>query len=76
VPPDSQCLALLLQANRAQRFDLLAVSHYTMDYVHTLVAIRKLALRQRDRRTASNGDGLRTKQARAVLRGGPPSFVQ
>ena len=48
-PPNSQGLALLMQLNMAERFDLKAMGHNTPDYLHTLVEIKKLAFAERDR---------------------------
>lgn len=48
-PPNSQGLALLLQMNMAERFDLKALGHNSAEYVHTLVEIKKLAFAERDR---------------------------
>lgn len=48
-PPNSQGLALLMQMNMAQLYDLRAMGHNSADYVHTLVEIWKLASAERDR---------------------------
>lgn len=52
LPPNSQGLALLMQMNMAARFDLERFGHNSADYVHTLVEIKKLAFRERDRHVA------------------------
>jgi gamma-glutamyltranspeptidase / glutathione hydrolase len=48
-PPNSQGLALLMQMNMAELYDLVAMGHNTADYVHTLVELKKLAFAERDR---------------------------
>jgi gamma-glutamyltranspeptidase/glutathione hydrolase len=48
-PPNSQGLALLLEMNMAEQYDLRALGHNSAAYVHTLVEIKKLAYRERDR---------------------------
>jgi gamma-glutamyltranspeptidase len=48
-PPNTQGIALLLQMNMAELFDLRAMGHNTAEYVHTLVELKKLAFAERDR---------------------------
>jgi gamma-glutamyltranspeptidase/glutathione hydrolase len=48
-PPNSQGLALLMQMNMAELYDLTAMGHNSADYVHTLVELKKLAFAERDR---------------------------
>jgi gamma-glutamyltranspeptidase len=48
-PPNSQGLALLLQMNLAELYDLEAMGHNSAAYVHTLVELKKLAFAERDR---------------------------
>src|SRR5690606_26145803 len=48
-PPNSQGLALLLQMNMAELYDLAALGHNSTEYVHTLVELKKLAFAARDR---------------------------
>lgn len=48
-PPNSQGVALLMQMNMAELYDLAAMRHNTVDYVHTLVEVTKLAFTERDR---------------------------
>jgi hypothetical protein len=48
-PPNTQGVALLMQMNMAELFDLRSLGHNTPDYVHTLVEIKKLAFAERDR---------------------------
>ena len=49
LPPNSQGLALLLQMNMAELYDLAAMGHNSAGYVHTLVELKKLAFAERDR---------------------------
>lgn len=48
-PPNSQGMALLMQLNMAEHFDLKAMGHNSPDYLHTLVEIKKLAMADRDK---------------------------
>jgi gamma-glutamyltranspeptidase / glutathione hydrolase len=48
-PPNSQGIALLMQMNLAELYDLPAIGHNTARYVHTLVELKKLAFAERDR---------------------------
>jgi gamma-glutamyltranspeptidase len=48
-PPNSQGLALLMQMNMAEIYDVASMGHNSAEYVHTLVEIRKLAFAERDR---------------------------
>jgi gamma-glutamyltranspeptidase/glutathione hydrolase len=48
-PPNSQGLALLMQLNMAEQFDLKAMGHNSVEYLHTLVELKKLAFAERDR---------------------------
>jgi gamma-glutamyltranspeptidase/glutathione hydrolase len=48
-PPNTQGVALLLQMNLAELFDLRAMGHNGADYVHTLVELKQLAFVERDR---------------------------
>ncbi|HSJ31334.1 MAG TPA: gamma-glutamyltransferase [Longimicrobiales bacterium] len=48
-PPNSQGLALLMQMNMAELYDLPAMGHNSPEYVHTLVELKKLAFAERDR---------------------------
>lgn len=48
-PPNSQGLALLMQLNMAERFDLRTMGHNSPEYLHTMVEIKKLAFAERDR---------------------------
>jgi gamma-glutamyltranspeptidase len=48
-PPNTQGIALLLQMNLAELFDLRTMGHNSADYVHTLVELKKLAFAERDR---------------------------
>ena len=48
-PPNTQGMALLLQMNMAELFDLRAMGHNSADYVHTLVELKRLAFAERDR---------------------------
>ena len=49
VPPNSQGLALLMQLNVIEHFDLAKLGHHTADYVHLFVEAKKLAFADRDR---------------------------
>ena len=49
LPPNSQGLALLLQMNMAELYDLVGLGYNSAEYVHTLVEIKKLAFAERDR---------------------------
>jgi gamma-glutamyltranspeptidase/glutathione hydrolase len=48
-PPNSQGVALLMQMNMAERFELRPMGHNSAAYVRTLTDITKLAFRERDR---------------------------
>jgi gamma-glutamyltranspeptidase / glutathione hydrolase len=48
-PPNSQGMALLLQLNMAEQFDLRAMTRNSADYVHTLAQIARVSLLERDR---------------------------
>jgi gamma-glutamyltranspeptidase len=48
-PPNTQGVALLMQMNMAELFDLGALGHNTAAYVNTLVGIKRLAFTERDR---------------------------
>jgi gamma-glutamyltranspeptidase/glutathione hydrolase len=48
-PPNSQGVALLLQMNMAELYDLAAMGANDAQYVHTLVELKKLAFAERDR---------------------------
>lgn len=48
-PPNSQGIALLLQMNVADLFDLRSLAHNSAGYVHSLVEIQRMAFRERDR---------------------------
>jgi gamma-glutamyltranspeptidase / glutathione hydrolase len=47
-PPNSQGVALLMQMNMAELFDLRGFGHNSLEYAHALVEIKKLAFRERD----------------------------
>jgi gamma-glutamyltranspeptidase len=47
-PPNTQGVALLLQMNMAELFDPAALGHNGVDYIHTLVEVKKLAFAERD----------------------------
>jgi gamma-glutamyltranspeptidase / glutathione hydrolase len=47
-PPNSQGLALLMQLNMAEAFDLKSMGHNSVEYLHTLVELKKLAFADRD----------------------------
>ena len=49
MPPNSQGLALLMQANILENFDLAEIGHNTLDYVHLFVEAKKLVFADRDR---------------------------
>jgi gamma-glutamyltranspeptidase / glutathione hydrolase len=49
MPPNTQGLALLMQLNMAEQFDLKAMGHNSTEYLHTLVELKKLAFIDRDR---------------------------
>jgi gamma-glutamyltranspeptidase len=49
VPPNSQGIALLMQLNIIENFDLPRLGHHSPDYVHLLVEAKKLAFADRDR---------------------------
>lgn len=48
-PPNSQGVALLMQLNMAELYDVAAMGHNSTTYVHTLVEVKKLAFAERDR---------------------------
>lgn len=48
-PPNTQGMALLMQLNMAEQFDLKAMGHNSTEYLHTLVEIKKLAIADRDK---------------------------
>ncbi len=48
VPPNSQGIALLMQLNILENFDLAAMEHNGAEYVHLLVEAKKLAFADRD----------------------------
>ncbi|HEX2166013.1 MAG TPA: gamma-glutamyltransferase [Longimicrobiales bacterium] len=48
-PPNSQGVAMLMQMNMAELYDLEALGHNSAQYVHTLVELKKLAFAERDR---------------------------
>ena len=48
VPPNSQGIALLMQLNILENFDLAAMEHNGAEYVHLLVETKKLAFADRD----------------------------
>jgi gamma-glutamyltranspeptidase/glutathione hydrolase len=48
-PPNSQGVALLMQLNMAELYDVAAMGHNSTTYVHTLVEAKKLAFAERDR---------------------------
>lgn len=48
VPPNSQGIALLMQLNIIENFDLARMEHNGTDYVHLLVETKKLAFADRD----------------------------
>lgn len=49
IPPNSQGVALLMQLNIIEKFDLKKLGHNSADYVHLLVEAKKLAFADRDR---------------------------
>jgi gamma-glutamyltranspeptidase / glutathione hydrolase len=48
-PPNSQGVALLMQMNMAELFNLKSLGHNQPDYVRTLVELKRLAFAERDR---------------------------
>ncbi len=48
IPPNSQGVALLMQLNIIEKFDLKKFGHNSADYVHLLVEAKKLAFADRD----------------------------
>ena len=48
-PPNSQGVALLMQMNMAELYDVAAMGHNSTTYIHTLVEVKKLAFAERDR---------------------------
>lgn len=48
-PPNSQGVTLLMQMNMAEQYDLRGLGHNSVPYIHTLVEIKKVAYRERDR---------------------------
>lgn len=48
VPPNSQGIALLMQANIIENFDLATLGHNSTDYVHHFVEAKKLVFADRD----------------------------
>jgi gamma-glutamyltranspeptidase len=48
-PPNTQGVALLLQMNMAELFDPAGLGHNRVDYIHTLVEVKKVAFAERDR---------------------------
>ncbi len=48
VPPNSQGIALLMQGNIIENFDLPELGHNSVDYVHLLVETKKLVFADRD----------------------------
>jgi gamma-glutamyltranspeptidase len=48
IPPNSQGIALLMQANIVENFDVAKLGHNSADYVHHLVETKKLAFADRD----------------------------
>ncbi len=48
VPPNSQGIALLMQANIIENFDLAKLGHNSTDYVHHFVEAKKLVFADRD----------------------------
>jgi gamma-glutamyltranspeptidase / glutathione hydrolase len=47
-PPNSQGVALLMQMNMAELFDLRGFGHNSVEYAHALVEVKKLAFRERN----------------------------
>ncbi|HEX6306598.1 MAG TPA: gamma-glutamyltransferase [Longimicrobiales bacterium] len=47
-PPNSQGVALLMQLNMAELYDLRGMGHNSAEYVHTLVELKKIAFAERD----------------------------
>ncbi|HEX6135162.1 MAG TPA: gamma-glutamyltransferase [Longimicrobiales bacterium] len=85
-PPNSQGVALLMQMNMAELYDLRAMGHNSVDYVHTLVELKKVAFAERDRHVTDPSfaeiplDRLISKQHARVLldtfRTTPPAPAQ
>ncbi|NIS59502.1 MAG: gamma-glutamyltransferase [Proteobacteria bacterium] len=48
VPPNSQGIALLMQANIIENFDLAKLGHNSTDYIHHFVEAKKLVFADRD----------------------------
>ncbi|MGH7551644.1 MAG: gamma-glutamyltransferase [Longimicrobiales bacterium] len=48
-PPNSQGAALLMMMNMAEQYELRGFGHNAAPYIHTLVEVKKLAYRERDR---------------------------
>ncbi len=48
IPPNSQGIALLIQANIIENFDLAELGHNSTDYVHLFVETKKLVFADRD----------------------------
>jgi len=48
IPPNSQGIALLMQANIIENFDLAELGHNSTDYVHLFVEAKKLVFADRD----------------------------
>ena len=49
IPPNSQGIALLMQANIIENFELNKLGHNSADYVHLLVETKKLVFADRDK---------------------------
>ena len=49
MPPNSQGIALLMQANIVENFDLTKLGHNSADYIHLLVETKKLVFADRDK---------------------------
>ena len=49
MPPNSQGIALLMQANMIENEDLSELGHQTVEFIHFLVEAKKLAFADRDR---------------------------
>ena len=54
-PPNTQGVALLMQMNMAELFDLRAFGHNSAEYVRTLVEAKRLAFIERDRLVSDPG---------------------
>jgi len=54
-PPNTQGVALLMQMNMVELFDLRALGHNSADYVRTLVEAKRLAFAERDRWVSDPG---------------------